>query len=428
MQERDLYQQILGLESPWKVTDVKFHKERSSDTTGNPLLKWQGEVTLRVEHSHAIPLHCPECNGKSPGYDTRPRRWRHLDTCQFKTIVVCDVPRIQCQEHGVHQVKVPWAEDGSRFTALFEALAIDWLKEASHLAVADILGLTWDQIDGICQRAVKRGLLRRQPSRMHHLAVDETSFQKRHEYVTVVTNQDGNRVEFVADGRSKNVLDSFWQRLSANELEAVQTVSMDMWRPYIRSTMDHVPGAEQKICFDKFHVAKHLGGAVDQVRRMEHANLLREGNDRLKGSKYLWLQNPGNMSNRRWQSFAELRASKLKTARAWHMKEVAMSLWDYVHPTWARKAWKKWLGWAARCRLNPMKSAAKMIGKHLQGILNAVVKKVSNAGAESINSKIQKIKSRACGFRNRERFRNAIYFHCGGLDMYPRLGSTHTKS
>ena len=379
MQERDLYQQILGLESPWKVTDVKFHKERSSDTTGNPLLKWQGEVTLRVEHSHSIPLLCPECNRKSPGYDTRPRKWRHLDTCQFKTIVVCDVPRTQCQEHGVHQVKVPWAEDESRFTALFEALAIDWLKEASHLAVADILGLTWDQIDGICQRAVRRELLRRLPSRMHHLAVDETSFQKRHEYVTVVTNQDGNRA---------------------------------------------------RSCTDRFygHVAKHLGGAVDQVRRMEHADLLREGKDQLKGSKYLWLQNPGNMSNRRWQSFAELRASKLKTARAWHMKEVAMSLWDYVHPTWARKAWKKWLGWAARCRLHPMKSAAKMIGKHLQGILNAVVKKVSNAGAESINSKIQKIKSRACGFRNRERFRNAIYFHCGGLDLYPRLGSTHTKS
>jgi transposase len=97
------------------------------------------------------------CGKESPGYDMRPRRWRHLDTCQYKTILVADVPRVKCEEHGVITVSVPWAEPGSVFTALFEALVIDWLKEASTLAVSRLMKLSWNAIDGIMQRAVERG-------------------------------------------------------------------------------------------------------------------------------------------------------------------------------------------------------------------------------------------------------------------------------
>lgn len=384
-------------------------------------------MTVTVEHDRSESLHCPKCRKDSPGYDHRPRRWRHLDTCQFQTFVECDVPRIECEEHGVKQVEVSWAEEGSRFTALFEALAISWLQEASFSAVSRMLCLTWDQVDGLMSRAVKRGMARRQPSSMCHVAVDETSFQKRHEYVTVVTNQEGNRVEFVGDGRSRAVLDGFWSSLSPGQLSSVATVSMDMWRPYIRSTMEHVPDTAKKICFDKFHVAKHLGRSVDEVRKSEHRTLLSDGDGRLKGTKHLWLQNPDRMEERRWDSFEDLRESSLKTARAWHIKETAMGLWCYRNRGWARKAWKKWFGWAIRSRLAPIRASARMIKEHLEGILNAIVHGVTNAGAESINARIQGIKRQACGFRNRERFRNAIYFHCGGLEMAPSA-LTHTKS
>ena len=113
---------------------------------------------------------------------------------------------------------------------------------------------------------------------------------------------------------------------------------------------------------------------------------MKAGKADLKGTKYDWLSNPKNMTRRQKQRFKALRDSTLKTARAWAIKELAMSLWGYVSKTWARKGWARWLSWAVRCRLEPMKKVAKTIKKHLWGILNAIVLKVSNGPAEGINS------------------------------------------
>ena len=166
-------------------------------------------------------------------------------------------------------------------------------------------------------------------------------------------------------------------------------------------------------------MAQHLSQAVDKVRRQEHRVLIEQGDERLTGSKYLWLQNPGNLSIERWDRFAPLRASSLKTARAWAIKEFAMQLWGFRRRAWAHKAWQRWYAWAIRSRLDPIKKVARMIQRHLDGIVNAIVRGITNARAEGINAKIQWIKYTARGFRNRERFRNAIYFHLGGLDLYP---------
>jgi transposase len=169
----------------------------------------------------------------------------------------------------------------------------------------------------------------------------------------------------------------------------------------------------------KFHVAKYLGEAVNKVRRQEHKALMAEGYEDLKGSKYDWLYNPKNMTRKQKKRFKALRDSTLKTARAWAIKELAMSLWRYVSKTWARKGWEKWLAWAVRSRLDPIKEVAKTIKEHLWGILNAIVLEVSNGPAEGLNSRIKTIKVRSRGFRNKKRFANAIYFHLGGLDLYP---------
>lgn len=182
-----------------------------------------------------------------------------------------------------------------------------------------------------------------------------------------------------------------------------------------------MPDALLKIAFDKFHVAGHLGEAVDRVRRGEHRGLMEMGSSKLTGTKYLWLENPLTMrAERRWD-LEQLRKSTLQTARAWGIKELAMSLWDYTSRGWAKLAWEGWLSWAMRSRLEPVKRVARMIKQHLWGIINAIVLKATNARAEGVNSRIQRVKRMACGFRNRQRFRNAIYFHLGGLDLYPRI-------
>ena len=406
MRDKDLYAQILGIKSPWQVSDVE-------------LALSAGEVTVHVEQEPGAIQCCPTCGEPSPGYDSRTRRWRHLDTCQYKTILQVELPRVKCKEHGVVTVSVPWAEPGSGFTAMFEALVIDWLKEASTSAVSRLMNLSWNAIDGIMQRAVVRGLSRREALSMSQIGVDETAFKKRHDYVTIVSCQQTGTVLHVGSDRKKETLKDWYSSLSIEQRGAIQSVSMDMWPAFINATLEGIPDAENKIAFDKFHVAKYLGEAVDKVRRQEHKALMSEGQDDLKGSKYDWLYNPKNMTCKQKSRFKALRDSTLKTARAWAIKELAMSLWHYDSKTWAHKAWEKWMSWAVRSRLEPIKKVAKMIKTHLWGILNSITLKVSNGPAEGINSRIKMIKVRSRGFRNKQRFANAIYFHLGGLDLYP---------
>lgn len=406
MRDKELYSRILGIEKPWHVRDVELELE-------------EGRVTVVLEYDKEV-LRCPECGERSPGYDHKERSWRHLDTCQYKTILTARLPRVKCPKHGVHQVRIPWSERGSRFTALFEGLVIDWLHEASKSAVAQRLGLSWSEVDTIMEQAVRRGMKRRKAVTARRLGVDETSFQKRHEYVTVVNDQDSGAVLYVADDRGESSLNGFYESLDEKQLKGISAVAMDMWDPYIKSTVKYVPDADMKIAFDKYHVAKHLGDAVNKVRIEEHKELKAVGREDLKRTRFLWLMNPENMDETLWRDFGTLRNGKLRTARAWAIKEFAMTLWSYVTRGWALKAWKRWLSWAMRSRLEPIKKAGKMIQNYLWGIINAIVLRITNARSEGINAQIQKLKARACGYRNRERFRTAIYFHLGDLDLYPQ--------
>ncbi len=138
-------------------------------------------------------------------------------------------------------------------------------------------------------------------------------------------------------------------------------------------------------------------------------------------------QQAGRLNDRQQVQFDELRASTLRVARAWAIKETARGLWNYVSRSWAQRAWERWLNWAFRSQLEPIRKAARVIQNNLWGIINAVVKNVTNATSEGLNAKIQWLKKNACGFRNRDRFRTAILFHCGGLDLYPNT-LFHTKS
>ena len=203
---------------------------------------------------------------------------------------------------------------------------------------------------------------------------------------------------------------------------------MDMWCPFIEATRRFVPDVEDKIAFDRFHVARHLAEAVDKVRRNEHRQLLAQGDPTLTGSKYDWMRNPQNMSFRQRIAFAPLRHSARRTARAWAIKGHAACLWSYVSRTWATKAWKRWLAWALRCRLQPVQAAARLVRDNLWGIVNAAVLRASNGPAEGLNSRIKTIKVRARGFRNEHRFIEANYFHFGDLQLYPDaaiLPATH---
>jgi transposase len=347
------------------------------------------------------------------------RVWRHLDTCQYQTLLHAAVPRTSCPEHGVRLVLVPWAEPQSRFTALFERLAIDWLGAASQTAVATRLGLSWDEIHGIMERAVARGLKRRKAERTPYLGVDEKAFRKGHRYATIVSDLERGHVLYVAEERKQASLDGFWATLTSEQLSCVEGIAIDMCEAYEQSIRKHVPEAERKIVYDKFHIAKHLGEAVDRVRRQENKHLRSQGDERLVGTKYDWLRNPDKMTDDQWRDFGDLRRSKLKTARAWALKEQAMVLWDYRYEGPARKHFNWWYRWATHSRLKPIIEKAKMLKSHLPGLLTYFKYGLTNAMSESMNSKIQWVRYAARGFRNFQNFATAIYFHCGKLDMTP---------
>lgn len=407
MQDSELYGRILGITAPWRVERVELQLQR-------------GEVHVYLAHEDKREWPCAECGASCALYDHQPeRQWRHLDTCQYRTILHAAPARSECHEHGVRVVKLPWAEANSRFTALMEGLAIAWLRQASQKAVAEQLHLSWEEIHGILERAVERGLARRKAERIAYLGVDEKAFRKGHKYLTLVNDLTRNRVLYVAEDREQRSLDGFWPTLTEGQRAGIEAVAMDMWDPYVDSVREHLAESEKKIVFDKFHIAKHLGEAVDRVRRREHKALKAEGDDRLTGTKYDWLRNPATMEDSQRREFAQLKHSELKTARAWALKETAMAFFNYVYERPARKHFRWWYDWAVRSRLQPMKEVAAMLKRRFENIITYLRHQITNAASESINAKIQWVKYTARGFRNKQNFIHAIYFHCGGLDLAP---------
>lgn len=407
MQDTALYQYLLGLQSPWTVSRVNLDANRQC-------------VDVWAEHPEEATWVCPHCAKTLPLYDhAEERTWRHLDSCQFQTHLHARIPRVACREHGVVQVTVPWAEPRSRFTLLFERLAIDVLRQCDVSGATRILGISWDEAWGVMQRAVTRGRARKQTRMVRRIGVDEKAAAKGHRYLTLVCDLDEGTVEHIAEDRTQESLNGYYAGLTQEQLDGIEAVALDRWEPYLQATRTKVPKAAEKIVFDRFHVMGHISKAVDTVRKQEHRELMASGDETLKGSKYLWLYNRENVPERRRDEFAALMRQELKVGRAWALKEALRRLWHYVDPASGRKFWKRWYFWATHSRLEPMRKAAETIRRHIDNILTYYQHPVTTAMSEGLNSQIQKIKSMACGFRNINNFKTAIYFHCGGLDLYP---------
>ncbi|MCW5781127.1 MAG: ISL3 family transposase [Nitrospira sp.] len=407
MQDTALYQYLLGLQSPWTVSRVNL------DVNGQRVDVW-------AEHPEDAAWACPQCSRTLPLYDhAEERTWRHLDSCQFQTHLHARIPRVECGEHGVVQILVPWAEPRSRFTLLFERLAIDVLRQCDVSGATRILRISWDEAWGLMERAVTRGRQRKVRTVVRRIGVDEKAAAKGHRYLTLVCDLDEGTVEHIAEDRKQESLDGYYAGLTTEQLDGIEAVAMDMWEPYVQATRARVPEAAEKIVFDRFHVMGHVGKAVDAVRKQEHRELMESGDETLKGSKYLWLYSREHVPARRRDEFAALRHKELKVGRAWAIKEALRRLWHYVYPASGWKFWKRWYFWATHSRLEPIRKAAETIRRHIHNIVTYYQHPVTNAMSEGLNSQIQKIKSMACGFRNTENFKTAIYFHCGGLDLYP---------
>jgi transposase len=286
---------------------------------------------------------------------------------------------------------------GSRFTIAFERHAIDVLLEADVQGATRLLRVSWDEAWNIMGRAVARGMRAKRRRVIAHLGVDEKAVARRHRYVTLVCDLDRATVEYIGDDRKQASLDAYYQSLSKKQRAGIEAVAMDMWEPFITSTVTHVPDGASKIVFDRFHVMEHMLDAVDEVRKREHGALKAEGDETLKGTKYLWLFSEEDLPEPSRERFAALRALHLKTGRAWAIKESLRDLWAYRRKGWALRHWKRWYYWATHSRLEPVIEVARMIDRHLENVLTYFDHRITNATSEGLNSKIQTIKKTPMG-------------------------------
>lgn len=407
MDDKELYRQILGVVEPWKIIKIDLDMNKQ-------------EVHVFLEYPLPSEGTCPKCAKICPVHDKREERiWRHLDTCQLRTFIHCQAPRITCPEHKTITMDVPWSSNMSRFTNQFERFAIDLLKATKNRQKsADLLRISWDEIDGIMKRAVKRGMERRGEEIVPYIGIDEKSFLSGHRYATILTDISGKRVLDVAENRDTQAVDTLWKTLSDKQKQGVKAVSMDFWQAYRTGAETYVPNAA--IVHDKFHIMKYMNEAVDSVRKQEHKKFMRNKNEILKGKKYLFLKNRKNFTKDEWSDFRDLNLNQLAVGRAWNRRELLRNLWEYTYEKAARNFFKKWYYSATHSRLDPIIKVAKLFKKHFDNIVTFLKNRITNAFAEGINSVIQHIKSSARGFRNFENYRTAILFFSGGLNLYPQ--------
>lgn len=406
MELEEHYGQLLGINSPWEIASIDLEMQEQ-------------RVDIVIEYTDNQGP-CPECGAICSKHDSRKTRtWRHLDTMQFSTYLHSEVPRVRCDTHGVKTVRLPWAGKNSRFTLLFEAFAIRVLTASRSVEEArKLLGLNWHQVEAIKARAVQRGLGRRKETFIRYLGIDEKQFRSGHRYISNLYDLEGGRVLEVVEERTEQACHTLIEQALTHKQQArVTAVALDMWKAYANAVEEKLPQAA--IVHDKFHISQHLNKAVDQVRRQENKTLIAQGDGRLKGSKFAWLSNEENVSEKFAEQFNTLKNADLKVARAWAIKERFRDFWSYTYTGCAERHFKQWYSWAIRSRLEPVKEKARMIKNHLPNILTYFKHPISNAVAEGLNSKIQTIKANARGYRSFNGFRNSILFYCGGLNMAP---------
>lgn len=404
MKDTALYQTILGLVSPWHVTSVHVDKVNQ-------------RITISIKHEEHTAVRCPKCSKPVKRYDSRKRRWRHLDTCQFETYLDADVPRANCPEHGIQTLSVPWASPGSRYTEMFETQIIAMLKLTSLYSVAKAFRLSWGAIDRIMNKAVARGLARRNLGKIQDLVVDETAFCRGHDYVTVMSGREG-QVLAVTNGKSEKSLTACYKHLPHGARQQIRSVSMDMSRAFINATEAYFgPRAKRLIAIDHFHVAKALTKAVDEVRKQESESLPTSLKQECHRTRYGWLKRDKHLIGQLRVRINVLAKLMVNTGLSWVLKEQARRIWYGNKVRGAKNKWLEWLALVRVSNIKPLMVAAKTVKEHLPAILNAMRLNASNGLAEAINANIQYMKLRAKGFRNKERFKTAILFYFGQLDM-----------
>ena len=414
-----LFTSALGLQAPWNVEKVELDTARQ---------RIDFELTCK-----ATRLPCPHCQTAGQGvHDRLKRQWRHLDFFQYEAWLHAEVPRIACTACGkTTLMDVPWARDGSGFTALFEALALSLCQTLPVRQAAALLRCSDKQLWRRIEHYVHLARAQDDMSDVSIIGIDETSLRKGQNYITVVHDLKAKRLLFACEGRDHQSVVDFAADLKAHggEPEQIKHVCQDMSAAYAKGVSLALPNAQ--ISYDRFHVIAMANEAMDGVRRQEMSTqpqAVKEAlgdNDRklLKSLTWGMRRNPGDWSARQTNAMHWLQRSTLKSARAWRLKMALRAVYANAAAgndrEQASKELKDWLSWARRSRLEPFRKLAKTLSERFDAVVRGMLDGRSNAYVEAMNGLLQQAKRAARGFKTASNFIAIAYLRMSRLKHLP---------
>ena len=343
-------------------------------------------------------------------YDRRTRRVRDLACGQYRIYLELEVRRVFCRNCGlVKRERLALLAESARHTKGFAYYVGRRCRGGTIKDIAKELHLDWDSVKELEKQYMRAQLTRAGTPGPKAIGIDEISIRKRHTYRIVVSDLERRRpIWFGGEDRSEASMGQFYQWLGEKKSSRIRLALMDMWKPFRNATTAHAPQAA--ILFDKFHIMRHLGEALDKVRKAEYGRL--SGKDRryIKGQKYTLLSHRENLTMAGRRSLRTLLAANKRLNTAYLLKESFGQLWDYEREGWARRFFENWRSSLKWQRLEPYEKFAQMIDRHWDGIA-AYCKpenKVSLGFVEGLNNKIRVIQRRAYGLRDQEYLRLKI--------------------
>ena len=347
---------------------------------------------------------------QSGWYDRRTRQVRDLSCGDARVLLEFEIRRVDCRRCGkVKRERLEFLSDNPFYTKRFAHYVGRRCRTATIKDIAEELHLDWDSVKTLEKQYMRAQLAKAGTPGPKAIGIDEISIRKGHTYRIVVSDLLRRRpIWFGGADRSEASMAMFYEGLGKKKSARIRLAVMDMWKPFRKATVVAAPQAA--ILFDKFHIMRHLGEALDKVRKAEYARL--SGKDRrfIKGQKYTLLSRRENLTLEGRQSLKTLLAANKRLNTAYLLKESFGQLWDYEREGWARRFFENWRASLKWQRLKPYEKFAEMIDRHWDGIA-AYCKpenKVSLGFVEGLNNKIRVIQRRAYGLRDEEYLRLKI--------------------
>lgn len=377
---------------------------------------------LGLEVTVAPTTRLPYCAGCGRAcrrvYDHRDRSWRHLDILGLAVELRYRHRRVDCPSCGVTTELVPWAEHGCWFTRAFEEVTAYLAQRMDKTSVSAMMGISWPTVGNIIERVVKRLGPGNLLDGLTEIGIDELSYRRHHEYITVVTDHVRGRVVWAAPGKNAETVRQFFRELGAERAQKLEAVTIDMSKAYIGAVREMAPDA--RLVFDRFHVQRLAHDALDQVRREQVRELAgTEEAKALKKTRFALQKNPWNLTQPESEKLVELQRRNRRLYRAYLLKETLAAIFDGRQVNVARAKLTEWMGWAKRSQLEPFARVARTIGAHLEGVLAYVATGLSNGPAEGMNGKVRTITRRAYGFHGPWSLIALIFLCCSGLVLTP---------